>query len=168
MELLEIQSDSSLRSKYLEVRIPDFFSYFPERFRKFTTRIMAIFGSTYLCEQLFSFMKSTKTSQRTRLTDKHLSSLIKLGTTQKFQPHIQEIVNKKETSSLGAKQWKSLNSCWWMSVLNLCRMHFFCYWIEIEDRQNFRYILLLNYMYTITWICPYVSKLKKKIANFFI
>ena len=53
MELLEIQSDSSLRSKYLEVGIPDFFSCLPERFRnfrKFTTRIMAMFGSTYLCE----------------------------------------------------------------------------------------------------------------------
>ena len=98
MELLEIQSDSSLRSKYLEVGIPDFFSYLPERFRnfrKFTTRMMAMFSSTYLCEQLFSFMKSTKTSQRTRLTNQHLSSLIKLGTTQKFQLHIQEIVNKK-------------------------------------------------------------------------
>jgi len=39
-----------------------------------------MFGSTYVCEQLFSFMKRTKTSQRTRLTDQHLSSLIKVGT----------------------------------------------------------------------------------------
>ena len=47
MELLEIQSDSSLRSKYLEVGIPDFFSYLPERFRnfkKFTTRIVGFEG----------------------------------------------------------------------------------------------------------------------------
>ncbi len=62
MELLEIQSDSSLRSKDVEVGILDFFSYLPERlrhFRKFDTRIIAMFGSTYLCEQLFSFMKAT-------------------------------------------------------------------------------------------------------------
>ena len=45
-----------------------------------------MFGSTYVCEQLFSFMKSTKTSQRTRLTDEHLSSLIKVGAAQTFQP----------------------------------------------------------------------------------
>ena len=38
-------------------------------FYMFATRIMAMFGSTYVCEQLFSFMKSTKTFQRTRLTD---------------------------------------------------------------------------------------------------
>jgi len=74
MELLEIQSDSSLGAKYLEVGIHDFFSYLPERFtnfRRFATRIMAMFGSTYVCEQLFSFMKSTKTCQRTTLTDEH-------------------------------------------------------------------------------------------------
>lgn len=104
MELLEMQSDSSLRSKYFEVGIPDFFSYLPERFinfRRFGTRILAMFGSTYLCEQLFSFMKSTKTSQRTRLTDHHLSSLIKLGTAQKFQPDIPKIVKNKRCQASG-------------------------------------------------------------------
>jgi len=76
MELLEIQSDSTLGAKYLEVGIGlhGFFSYLPERFtnfRRFATRIMAMFRSTYVCEQLFSFMKSTKTCQRTTLTDEH-------------------------------------------------------------------------------------------------
>ena len=87
MELLEMQSDSTLKAKYLEVGIPGFYSYLPEKFtnfRKFSTRIMAIFGSTYVCEQLFSFMKLTKTSQRTRLTDEHLSSLMKVGTANTF------------------------------------------------------------------------------------
>jgi len=32
MELLELQSDSTLRAKYLELGIPAFFSYLPERF----------------------------------------------------------------------------------------------------------------------------------------
>ena len=44
-------ANGTIRSKYLEVGMPDFFSYLPERFRnfrKFTTRIMAEFGSTYL------------------------------------------------------------------------------------------------------------------------
>ena len=85
MELLEIQSDSILRTKYLEVGIPGFFSHFPERFtnfRRFATRI------TYVCEQLFSFMQSTKTCQRTTLTDQLLSSPIKVGIAQEFQPGI--------------------------------------------------------------------------------
>ena len=96
--ILEMQSYSSLRAKYFVVEIPDFFPYLSERFiniRKFSTRIVMIFGFSYLCEQLFSFMKSTKTSQRTRLTDHHLSSLIKLGTAHKFQPDIPKIVNNK-------------------------------------------------------------------------
>ena len=104
MELLEMQSDSTLRAKYLEVGIPGFFSYLPAKFknfRKFATRIMAMFGSTYVCEQLFSFMKSTKTSQRTRLTDQHLSSLIKVGTAQTFQPDIPKIVIEKRCQASG-------------------------------------------------------------------
>jgi len=54
MELLEIQSDSTLRAKYLEVGIPGFFSYLSDRFtnfRRFATRIMAMFGSTYRVAQ---------------------------------------------------------------------------------------------------------------------
>jgi 17beta-estradiol 17-dehydrogenase/3beta-hydroxysteroid 3-dehydrogenase/mitotic-spindle organizing protein 1 len=104
MELLEIQSDSIPRAKYLEMGIPGFFSYLPEKFknlRKFATRIMAMFGSTYVCEQLFSFIKSTKTSQRTRLTDQHLSSLIKVGTAQTFQPDIPKIVMEKRCQASG-------------------------------------------------------------------
>jgi purine-nucleoside phosphorylase len=106
MELLEMQSDSTLRAKYLEVGIPGFFSYFPEKFknfRMFATRIMAMFGFTYtyVCEQLFSFMKSAKTSQRTRLTVQHMSSLIKVGTAQAFQPDIQNIVIEKRYQASG-------------------------------------------------------------------
>ena len=70
-------------------------------FYMFATRIMAMFGSTYVSEQLFSFMKSTKTSQRTRLTDQHLSSLIKVGTAQTFQPDIPKIVIEKRCQASG-------------------------------------------------------------------
>ena len=104
MELLEKQSDSSLRAEYIEVGIPDFFSYLPVRFInfiKFATRIVAMLGSTYLCEQLFPFMESTKPSVRTRLTDHHLSSVIKLGTVQKFHPNIRKIVNNKKCQASG-------------------------------------------------------------------
>jgi 17beta-estradiol 17-dehydrogenase/3beta-hydroxysteroid 3-dehydrogenase/mitotic-spindle organizing protein 1 len=104
MELLEMQSDSTPRAKYLEIGIPGFFSYLPEKFknfRKFATRIMVMFGTTYVCEQLFSFMKSTKTSQRTRLTDQHLSSLIKVRTAQTFQPDIPKIFIEKGCQASG-------------------------------------------------------------------
>ena len=65
MELLGMKSDSTLGAKYLQEGIPDFFLYLQEKsqnLRKFATKIMAMFGFTYVCEQLFSFMKLTKTS----------------------------------------------------------------------------------------------------------
>ena len=43
--------------KCLEVGINGLFSYLPEKFAK---NIMTMFGSIYVCEQLFSFMKLTK------------------------------------------------------------------------------------------------------------
>lgn len=50
---------------------------------------------------LFSFMKSTETSRGTRLIDQHLSSLMKVGTAQTFQPDIAKIVIKKRCQASG-------------------------------------------------------------------
>ncbi|XP_029657335.1 general transcription factor II-I repeat domain-containing protein 2B-like [Octopus sinensis] len=105
MELLEIQSDSILKAKYLEVEILAFCSYLPgkfKNFKKFATKIIAIFGSTYVCEQLFSVMKMTKTAQRTRLTAEHLSSLIKVGTTRIAHLTYQKLYLKKDVNPLEA------------------------------------------------------------------
>jgi len=119
--VLEMQSDSTLRAKYLEVGISGFFSYLPanfKNFRKFATRIMAMFGSTYVCEHLFSFMR--KTSQRTRLTDQHLSSLIKVGTAQTFQPDIPKIVIEKRCQASGQNtknNWIVINKCSFWTVV---------------------------------------------------
>ena len=55
--------DSALRAKYLKVWISGFFSFFLEKFSnflKFSIKIAAMFGSTDVNKQLFSFMKLTK------------------------------------------------------------------------------------------------------------
>ncbi|XP_067132424.1 general transcription factor II-I repeat domain-containing protein 2-like [Centruroides vittatus] len=79
MELIEIQCDNLLKQKYMDVGIPDFYTYLSvDRFPKmlsFVTRILAMFGSTYLCQQLFSLIKNNKNSERSRLTDQHLLSV---------------------------------------------------------------------------------------------
>lgn len=46
-----------------------------------------LFGSTYICEQVFSRMKYTKSKYRTRLTDSHLVDILRCSTT-KLQPKI--------------------------------------------------------------------------------
>ena len=85
-----MQSDSSLRARCFEVGIPYFFPYLPEgfiRFRKFFTWIVAMFGSTYLCEQLFrmevassrpdhlSTLSATKTSKLSLLVKHHILAM---------------------------------------------------------------------------------------------
>ena len=66
MKLLEMQLNSALRAKYLEVKMPGFFSYIHEKwkkktnFRMFPKKIIAMFGFTYVCELLFSLRKLAK------------------------------------------------------------------------------------------------------------
>ncbi|KAF0682167.1 general transcription factor II-I repeat domain-containing protein 2-like [Aphis craccivora] len=48
----------------------------------------------YICEQIFSRMKQTKSVHRSRLKDEHLHSILRIGTT-KFQPDFSLLV--KET-----------------------------------------------------------------------
>ena len=65
MELVELQCDTVLKQKYAEVEIPEFYIFLSrERFPKLlfaAARIIAMFGSTYVCEQFFSSMKVNKT-----------------------------------------------------------------------------------------------------------
>jgi hypothetical protein len=99
MELIEIQCDSLLKQKYTEVGIPEFYNYLSAtRFPKlisFVMRILAMFGSTYMCEQLFSLMKNNKTPERSRLTDQHLSSILKIRTAQDIQPNYDDLLRDK-------------------------------------------------------------------------
>ena len=104
MELLEIQSDATFKAKIVEMGMPTFFTYLPAKFwnlRLFARKIVQMFSSTYVCEQLFSFMKAVKTSKRTRLTDEHFASLIKVGAARAFQPDIQKIVSRKRCQTSG-------------------------------------------------------------------
>jgi hypothetical protein len=45
-------------------------------------RIISMFASSYLCEQVFSSMKLRKISVRNRLTDGHLASLLRVTASQ--------------------------------------------------------------------------------------
>ena len=47
--------------------------------------LIALFGSTYVCDQSFLQIKNYKSNKRNRLTDKHLQSVIKI-ISMKFSP----------------------------------------------------------------------------------
>ncbi|GBP26014.1 General transcription factor II-I repeat domain-containing protein 2 [Eumeta japonica] len=78
MELIEIQENSLLKSKFEAVELCDFYKkyldedHFPQ-LRKFA-RLICAFGGTYKCEQFFSMMKVNKSKHRTRLTDGNLKN----------------------------------------------------------------------------------------------
>ena len=71
---------------------------FPERFnclKKIACALLSAFGSTYLCEQIFSHMKHILSPQISRLTTEHSESCVKLKVTI-YTPDI-EILRKAGT-----------------------------------------------------------------------
>ncbi|XP_068580201.1 general transcription factor II-I repeat domain-containing protein 2-like [Cebidichthys violaceus] len=65
MELIELQSSDTLKAKYESVGAAEFPRFIPDtmpQLRSQAAQTLSMFGSTYLCEQLFSLMKMTKTS----------------------------------------------------------------------------------------------------------
>jgi len=99
MELVELQCDTILKQKYTEIGIPDFYTYlsrthFPKLLDA-AARIMAMFGSTYVCEQFFSSMKLNKSALRSRLTDEHLRATLRLATAHDIKPNLDVLVSAK-------------------------------------------------------------------------
>ncbi|UYV77686.1 hypothetical protein LAZ67_15001937 [Cordylochernes scorpioides] len=81
-QVIDIQCDSDLKAKFIEVGVSEFYKYLPARFentRKLAYEIMSMFGGTYRCEQLFSLMKGNKSPIRSRITDVHLGFPIGTG-----------------------------------------------------------------------------------------
>jgi len=99
MELVELQCDSILKQKHADVGIPEFYTFLSQqRFPRLlaaAARIIAMFGSTYVCEQFFSSMKVNKSVLRSRLTDEHLQATLRLVSAKKFQPNIEALVDVK-------------------------------------------------------------------------
>ena len=99
MELVELRCDTVLKQKYAEVENPEFYTFLSrERFPKLLSapaRIIAMFGSTYVCEQFFSSMKVNKTVLTSCLTDEHLQATLRLFSADKLKPNIKVLVDEK-------------------------------------------------------------------------
>ncbi|KAL4153128.1 hypothetical protein QTP88_000961 [Uroleucon formosanum] len=101
LELIELKTNSFYYDEFQTMKKNDILKCYStlshEDFpalRDILMKMATVFGSTYICEQIFSRMKQTKSVHRSRLTDEHLHSILRIGTT-KFQPDFSLLV--KET-----------------------------------------------------------------------
>lgn len=109
MELIELQYNETLKAKCDAAGPAQFIHSIPAampQLRLHAARTSCMFGSTYLCEKLFSVMKINKTAHRSRLTDDHLQSVLTISITQDFPPNIIQLVAKKRWQVSGCDQNK--------------------------------------------------------------
>jgi hypothetical protein len=98
MEMIDLQSNDALKIKHREETLVDFYKFLPDihypNLKKFAIEYISVFATTYLCEQTFSKMKYIKSKYRSTMTDKHLESILKIGTSN-IQPQFDRILAEK-------------------------------------------------------------------------
>ncbi|XP_067123968.1 general transcription factor II-I repeat domain-containing protein 2-like [Centruroides vittatus] len=100
MECIEFQSDIQLKEKFDHVSLFDFYkTYLPRdiypALHSHALFMSSLFGSTYICEQLFSRMKHTKSKIRTKISDEHLEGCLRIATTS-IEPDIDALVSQQQ------------------------------------------------------------------------
>jgi hypothetical protein len=103
MELIELQANDELKSKFKSLKLIEFYEFLSKShsnaFSKIKTnalRIASMFGSTYLCEQLFSILKHAKSNTRNRMNDEHLNACLKIQSSKQLEPNIDLIISNKQ------------------------------------------------------------------------
>ena len=102
MKLVELQCKDELKAKFYNSSPLSFFRdiALPSRnFPKYIAhvqRIVAMFGGTYCCEQLFSKMKYTKSLLRSLLSDRHLNGILLLSSSS-IEPGIDVLLHGRLT-----------------------------------------------------------------------
>ena len=107
LELQNLKVDQVLKSKWNETdNITEFYKNIPQcRFphlHKCYASILAMFGSTYICEQFFSIMKITKSTTRSKMTNENLKNSLILSSCQTIFPNITNLV--KQTRHHGRRE----------------------------------------------------------------
>ena len=99
MKRIDLQERTDLKAKYVEMDLGDFYWKYldQEKFpssKKFMASKMALFGSTYLCEQFFSKMGFIKSPYRSVMTDEHLENGLGVASTS-VKVNLNRVVQKK-------------------------------------------------------------------------
>lgn len=80
LEIIDLQCDSGMKGEFAADGLDAFYQNLAPGYLSLTAlaaKLLSMFGTTYLCEQVFSVMSSNKTKLRSRLTH-----ILKLAVTQ--------------------------------------------------------------------------------------
>ena len=104
MEIIDLQCDSNLKEKFTIVGLDIYKYLFPgyPKLRDLPAKILCMFGTTYLCEQLFSVMAINKNKFCSRLTNKNLNDILKVAASQELSPNIDTLVEEKRCQVSGS------------------------------------------------------------------
>jgi len=107
MEIIEFQSDNALKNlyneKYSKTEIDSTYDEFWLKYESekkyptlkvLTVKMCTMFGSTYICESVFSKMNYIKNKFQSRLTNEHLEMMMKIATTN-HNPDLKQLVKSK-------------------------------------------------------------------------
>lgn len=99
LELIDLQSDAVLKENFHSLPLKEFYASLKDdcfpNLRGMAQKILALFGSTYVCEQTFSVMNINKSRHRSLLTDEHLKSILRIATT-KITPDFDALTKKRD------------------------------------------------------------------------
>ena len=98
IELIDSECDSNMKHKFGPVWLDKCYHYIVRGYPKLTAttaKVLSMFGSTYVREQVFSVMNNNKTKQRSRLRNKHLNDNTRYAAAQDFKPDMEPLVKAK-------------------------------------------------------------------------
>lgn len=98
LEMIELSEDDRLKPVLREGTL-EFWKTVPiEKYpnvKRAALKLLSMFGSTYVCESVFSTLKHVKSKHRSVLTDTQVRELLRVATTE-YKPDLRRIVQSKE------------------------------------------------------------------------
>jgi len=104
LEIIDLQCDSDLKTKFALASLDTFYQYLFPGYPEVTslpTKVLCMFGTTSLCEQVFSVMNINKTKLYSRPTHAHLNDILKVAATQDLTPDIDTLLKVKRCQVSG-------------------------------------------------------------------
>lgn len=103
MELIDLQCNSELNTKFREAQGQADKTGQLLRELSLRFRVMCLFGSTYLCEKLFSTMNFNKCKYRSRLSDAHLEAVLRVSAVTSIRANVDQLCEQKRCQVSGKK-----------------------------------------------------------------